>query len=353
MKIAVTNALLPTDQPSGVPFQVHNLANALCRRGHDVTVFTFSPKPADARYAIHQFPRPPGPMRFFAFAMAYRLATTDFSAFDAINAHGDNYLMLPPCPVVRTFSGTASDEFRVAKTLQRRLFCALSIPLEHLGAILADHVVGISEATRARMRSVQTIIPCGVDLEAFVAGEKTATPTVLFVGSELGRKRGKWLAETFTRVVRPRVPDAELRIISDATDAEPGVRRYGRVSSETLAELYGSAWVFCLPSTYEGFGVPYIEAMAARTAVVATSPNPGAREVLGDGAFGLYVEDDQLGEALVRVLSDAALRDGLVFRGAERSRTFAWDNVAGQYEALFERVIAARKNKKSRRAIAS
>jgi glycosyltransferase involved in cell wall biosynthesis len=353
MKLALTNALLPTDQPSGVPYQVHYLANALCHRGHDVTVFTFSPRPADARYAVHQFPRPPVPMRFFAFVMAYRLATTDFSEFDAINCYGDNYLMFSSRPVVRTFSGTASDEFRTAQTLQRRLFCAVSIPLEHVGAALADHVVGISEATRARMPAVETIIPCGVDLEAFIAGAKTERPTILFVGSEHGRKRGKWLADTFKREVLPRVPNAELRIVSDATESEPGVRRYGRVSSETLAELYRSAWAFCLPSTYEGFGVPYIEAMAARTAVVATSPNPGAREVLGNGTFGLFVEDDKLGETLVGVLTDSTLREQLVIRGAERSRTFGWESIAGVYEALFERAIIARKDKKARRAVAS
>jgi glycosyltransferase involved in cell wall biosynthesis len=355
MKIAITNALLPTDQCSGVPFQVHHLANALCRRGHDVTVFTFSPRPADAQYAVHQFPRPNVLPRFFAFIMAYRLATTDFSSYDVINVHGDNYLMWSPRPIVRTFSGTASDEFRTAKTLQRRLFCALSIPLEHIGAALADHVVGISEATRARMPAVTTIIPCGVDLDAFVAGAKTEKPTVLFVGSELGRKRGKWLAETFKAKVKPRLPDAELLIISDSTLVEPGVRRFGRVSAETLAELYRSSWVFCLPSTYEGFGVPYIEAMAARTAVVATSPNPGAREVLADGAFGMFVEDDKLGDALVRLLSDSALREELVFRGAERSRTFAWENIARMYETLFERVITAKKAAKNtaHRGIAS
>jgi glycosyltransferase involved in cell wall biosynthesis len=347
MKIALTNALLPSEEASGVPYQVHGLANALCAKGHDVTVFSFSPPPSDARYGVHQYPRPPIPARLLAFAMAYRLATSDFSAFDVINCHGDNYLLSSARPIVRTFHGTAIDEYHHGKTLRRRLFCSVLIPLEWLGAVLADYVVGVSETTRARMRAVQKVIPCGVDLDAFGEGAKSEHPTLLFVGGEEGRKRGAWLAQLFRTHVLPVVPTAELRMVSDGGAAEPGVRRYGRVPTKELAELYRSAWAFCLPSTYEGFGVPYIEAMAARTAVVATAPNPGAREVLADGAFGLYVPDEELGAALVRVLSEATLRDELVRRGAERSRTFAWDNIVAMYEEAFERAIVAKRERKA------
>jgi glycosyltransferase involved in cell wall biosynthesis len=272
--------------------------------------------------------------------MAYHIAATDFSAFDVINCHGDNYLLRSPRPVVRTFHGTAIDERKNATTVRRWLYCSLMIPLERLGAALADYVVGISETTRARMRPVQEIIPCGVDLAAFAGGPKSGKPTILFVGTEGGRKRGAWLAHVFTTHVRPRIPEAELRMVSDGTATEPGIRRYGRVSTEELADLYRSSWAFCLPSTYEGFGVPYIEAMAARTAVVATQPNPGAQEVLAGGAFGLLVDDDHLGEALTRVLADAELRTEMECRGIERSRAFAWENVASLYEAAFEHAIA-------------
>ena len=341
MKVAVTNAFLPSEQASGVPYQVHQLANALCARGHDVTVFSFSPRPADALYALHQYPRPPVIPRFFPFAMAYHLSKTDFSAFDVVNCHGDNYLLRSKRPVVRTFHGTASDEFRNAKTLRRRLFFLVSIPLERVGAALADYVVGVSETTRARMPLVQSIIPCGVDLAAFHAGAKTDQPTVLFVGTENGRKRGAWLAELFKAQVLPEIPTAELRMVSEHESIEPGVRRYGRVSSEMLAELYRSSWAFCLPSTYEGFGVPYIEAMAARTAVVATSPNPGAREVLSDGSYGAFVDDSKLADALKHILSDATLREDMERRGAERSQQYGWPIIAAHYEAAF--LTAAKK----------
>jgi phosphatidylinositol alpha-mannosyltransferase len=349
VNIAITNAFLPSEQPSGVPYQVHHLANALCKNGNDVTVFSFSARPLDARYATHQFPRPRLPARFFPFIMAYHLATTDFSAFDVINCHGDNYFLRPNRPVVRTFHGTARNEFTHARTLPRRLFFLIMIPLERIGALNADHVVGVSEVTRAQMQAVQSLIPCGVDLDAFTSGAKSERPTILFVGTEGGRKRGAWLAELFKTEVLPAIPDAELRMVTESTAVEPGIRRYGRVSSNKLAELYRSSWVFCLPSTYEGFGVPYIEAMAAHTAVVATSPNDGAREVLGNGLHGAFVEDGELAEALTRILSDSVLRTAMEHQGAIRSRDFAWSKIAGRYEDIFADTIA---RKGARRVVA-
>lgn len=341
MRIAITNAFLPSEQPSGVPFQVHGLANALVRNGHAVTVFSFSRPPADALYAVHQFPRPKIPTRFFPFAMAYRLATTDFEDFDVVNCHGDSYLLRTARPVVRTFHGAALDEMKNAHTLRRRLFFLVTIPLEWISARLADHVVGVSQATRDSIPSVQTLIPCGVDLEMFRVGPKTEHPTILFVGAEYGRKRGAWLADLFKKYVLPAVPDAELRIISDGTCSEAGIRRYGRVSSERLAELYSSAWAFCLPSTYEGFGVPYIEAMAAGTAVVATSQNPGAREVLSNGSYGAFVKDEQLAMTLRAFLTDHSHRWEMQRKGAERCRHYSWNSIAAQYEATFSKLVSS------------
>ena len=136
-------------------------------------------------------------------------------------------------------------------------------------------------------------------------------------------------------------------MVSEGSGVEPGVSRYGRVSPGQLAELYRSAWVFCLPSTYEGFGVPYVEAMAAGTAVVATSPNEGAREVLADGKYGAFVADGQLGETLRHLLTDAALRAEFERRGDVRSRDYAWTHVARRYEALFRDLIASKLARKA------
>ncbi len=83
---------------------------------------------------------------------------------------------------------------------------------------------------------------------------------------------------------------------------------------EELTGLFQQAWVFCLPSTYEGFGVPYLEALAAGTPVVATK-NPGACEILRDGEFGIIAPDADLGPVLSRLLADRPAARGV---GAQR-----------------------------------
>jgi phosphatidylinositol alpha-mannosyltransferase len=156
----------------------------------------------------------------------------------------------------------------------------------------------------------------------------------MFVGTMHGRKRGAMLLDLFRQKIRPQISNAEFWAVCEEEVHGDGVRWFGRVSNEKLAELYSRAWVFCLPSSYEGFGVPYIEAMASGTPVVA-SPNPGAAEVTCNGKYGLLAKDADLGDALMGALTDAELRERLRNAGLERARDFGWDRVCGEYEALY------------------
>jgi glycosyltransferase involved in cell wall biosynthesis len=184
---------------------------------------------------------------------------------------------------------------------------------------------------------VRTVIPNGVDAGRFAVRQpKADRPTVLFVGTWNGRKRGAELAEAFDREVRVRVPDAELRMVSqDAPAALPdGVTALGRLSDEELAREYGRAWVFCLPSSYEGFGIPYAEAMTAGLPVVAT-PNVGARFVTDEGAVGELVELPELGGALAELLDDPERREELSELGRRRAELFELGRVVSAYEQVY------------------
>ena len=123
-------------------------------------------------------------------------------------------------------------------------------------------------------------------------------------------------------------------MVSDRAEPAAGIHHVVRPSDEQLATLMQEAWVMCLPSTYEGFGIPYIEAMAAGTAVVAT-PNVGARYVLDDGRAGVLSSDEDLGRALVRTLVDPDLRATLAERGRVRVREFAWERVLELHERAY------------------
>jgi glycosyltransferase involved in cell wall biosynthesis len=161
-------------------------------------------------------------------------------------------------------------------------------------------------------------------------------PTVLFVGTWLGRKRGAALADAFVASVRPAVPNAQLLMVTQDAPADPGpgVRILGRLDDQALADAYRRAWVFCLPSDYEGFGIPYAEALASGTPVVAT-PNLGAKYVLDDGRAGVLVDLPDLGPTLVALLEDSDRRTRLRVAGLARAQELSLSSVVDRYEEIY------------------
>jgi glycosyltransferase involved in cell wall biosynthesis len=209
---------------------------------------------------------------------------------------------------------------------------------EVLASLVADTTVVVSPTTRRWTPWVHTVIPNGVDTARFWPREglKAPRPTVLFVGTWGGRKRGAELARAFCEEVRPAVPEAELWMVTQDAPPEPGegVRVLGRLDDRALEEAYAHAWVFCLPSAYEGFGIPYAEALASGLPVVAT-PNVGADYVLAGGQAGVLTPLDRLGTALTALLLDSDLRATFEDAALDRSRTFSLDSVVDRNEALY------------------
>src|SRR5262249_42492768 len=137
----------------------------------------------------------------------------------------------------------------------------------------------------------------------------------------------------FDHYIRPRHPKANLWMVSVPGPEVPGVRYFHGIDQAHLARLYRSAWVYASPSRYEGFGLPYVEAMASGTPVVA-SPNPGSREVLRGGLAGTLAEDEDFPAAVNTLLGDAAAREELARRGLERAREYRRSTMVDRYERL-------------------
>lgn len=341
MKIAMTHVDLPNQSKGGVASQAHKMANALVERGHEVTMFSLSPRYDESLYDVYQYKGNPLPVKFSnPFWFAYCLARTDFSNFDLVHLHGDNFLLRNQHPQVRTFHGSAKDESRSAIRLRRKLYQGLIAVIEEFSAGIADINIGVSRNTEQQIPKISQVIPCGVDLSTFYPGEKAEKPVVLFVGTAKGRKRGQFLADAFTREVKAKVPEAELWAVTDTPLKGEGIVNLGRASQADLCDYFRQAWVFCLPSTYEGFGVPYIEAMASGTAVVATE-NPGAMEVLDDGACGLIALDDVLGKTLANILLNEELRKSYELKGISRSQNYSWSNIVSEYEKVYRKLLKA------------
>jgi glycosyltransferase involved in cell wall biosynthesis len=128
-------------------------------------------------------------------------------------------------------------------------------------------------------------------------------------------------------------------MVSDHCDPAPGVVWAGRPTDDELVELYRSAWLLCLPSSYEGFGIPYLEAMAEGTPVIATS-NPGSRFVLDEGRYGVIASDDHLGDEMATLLLDENARLALAHAGRERAEAFGWEQSIERHERAYRETIA-------------
>jgi phosphatidylinositol alpha-mannosyltransferase len=253
--------------------------------------------------------------------------------YDVFHFHGDDWFCFRrPLPTVRTFYGSALLEALSATSMKRRIDQSVVFMLEQLAARLADARYGIGSDSKLLYRA-DGVLQLGIQPPG---GERAPSPapSILFVGTWEGRKRGRLLHEAFQRHVRSRFPDAELWMVSDRCEAGPGVTWYREPSDAEIQGLLQRAWVFSLPSSYEGLGIPYLEAMTWGVPVVAT-PNPGAEDLLSRGAAGLIVEPEQLGEALARVIGSEAERTRLAEAGRARAADFAWDEICGQYERAY------------------
>ncbi|WP_402467067.1 glycosyltransferase family 4 protein [Isoptericola aurantiacus] len=339
LRIAMISYYLPSASKQGIGYQVHELATELVRRGHHVDVISECPPVPGATYG-HRHVELSGALRTFRFATAVR--RLDLTSYDVVHAHGDDYWMWRRRVGrhVRTLHGSCFEEARRIRGAKERVRMVLLGLSEWLASVVADDTVVVSPATRRWYPWVRDVVPNGVDLGRFHAqgDPRSEHPTVLFVGAWHGRKNGAELARQFVAQVRPRHPDAELWMVSRDVpeDAGPGVRALGALDDAELADAYRRAWVFCLPSDYEGFGIPYVEAMASGTPVVAT-PNVGARYVSDDGRSALLVPLDGTGRALADLLADAGRRASLAAAGARRAQEFSLARTVDRYEELYRR----------------
>jgi phosphatidyl-myo-inositol alpha-mannosyltransferase len=343
LRIGVFSYRLPLDgeKRGGIERVAHDLADGLARRGHEVTVFSHDPRPPGAAYAVAHLP-----WRRFVDSWIGRRVTMGYlgnvlwllprvSRFDVLLTHGDSLLLpLKRKPFVRVMHGSAREEAASATSVGRRLLQAGVYLQELAGAALHEATIGVSANTRLANPFVRHVIPNGVDRRVFHpgAGRRADRPTLVFVGTLSGRKRGAWLLDLFDTVIRRRVSRAELHMVCPPGSEREGVTYHAGVSDAALAALYCRAWLCVSPSAYEGFGLPYAEALSCGTPVVATS-NPGSREVLATGG-GVLASDDAFAATVVALLTDDLRRGALEDEARARAADHDLETTIDAYEAV-------------------
>lgn len=113
----------------------------------------------------------------------------------------------------------------------------------------------------------------------------------------------------------------------------------GAIQLEHLRSVYQDAECYVLPSLYEGFGIPVVEAMACGTPVIVSRAG-ALPEIAGDAALYFDPERPQhIAEQVCAVLSSSDLRDRLVSAGLRRVSSFSWEECAKRAARAFDAVL--------------
>jgi glycosyltransferase involved in cell wall biosynthesis len=285
---------------------------------------------------------------------------------DAQLYHSPYYLIpfRPGMPCIVTMLDFIPMRYPQFFTPVQRLVFALSV---RLAARAARLIIALSAATARDVERFLrvaperiVIVPAAADpvfrprsvaeVAALSARLQLPQRYVLYVGSNKPHKNLVRLIDAWARLQpQPfplvlagpwdaRYPDAKQRVAS--LDLGAAVRFLGAVTAADLPVLYAGALALVLPSEFEGFGFPVVEAMACGVPVVCSN-TASLPEVAGDAAV-LFdpLDAEAMARAIGAVLDDAGLQAELKRRGAERAAQLSWEQTAQATLRAYRRLLA-------------
>lgn len=263
--------------------------------------------------------------------------------------------------VLESYAGFAMMLCRfVVPSAQRMLTCQSTNTSLFLGAMhkSAHALTGLSQyiVERAKHfgREDMTLIPNGLvlaDIDAALRRSKKVRGRILFVGRLVRVKGVDVLLQAFAKL---HGPDLHLHIVGDGPERaylehladECGlyehVRFAGRLTGDALHQAYAEAEIFCGLSRAEAQGNVFIEAQAARCAVVATDTG-GIPDTVHDGTTGLLVPAntaDAAAAAIQKLIDDAPLLSRLAAAGRANAEMYDWGSIAPKYAAVYDALLS-------------
>jgi glycosyltransferase involved in cell wall biosynthesis len=146
------------------------------------------------------------------------------------------------------------------------------------------------------------------------------------------------LPDQFLKNILPHAPYAKLFMASDFVPVADSIIDMQHPTDAALAKAVRQAWALLSASTYEGFGIPYLEAITSGTVVVATR-NPGAEFVLDNGRCGFIVADQDFAKAVLAIIENAELRREYEVLGLARAAVFSEANIIAEHLIYYRTAI--------------
>jgi phosphatidylinositol alpha-mannosyltransferase len=356
----------------GMPEHVHELARALCKRGHRVFVVTtnfpgqhVTPKPqSEVPYEVFRLGTacPPivlnGSVCRAAVGLSLRRDLERLFAaqgVDVVHVHAPIFptlaLLATKCaPKHAVTIGTLHTHFEDSWAL--RMFRApLAQYLDSLDGLIAVSDTAADSLRRVGFRVDARVIPNGVDVAAWQTGNRneslrTGSSFCLLAMARLEPRNRIETVVDALRIGQTEGRNARLWVLGDGPRKAELVQRargvdvqfFGSVLAERPA-FAASADAFCFTADIASFPMSLIEGMAAGLAVIA-HPIPGVRELVRDGENGLLVplcNAQAYAEALRALQENHTLRRTLGEAARQTVAPLDWSKLAAQIEAEYER----------------
>jgi len=176
---------------------------------------------------------------------------------------------------------------------------------------------------------------------------------ILSVGSVREHKNVQTLLAAYENLVKEPVLETDLVLVGrldprfdkkyalhERIQRLKGVRYLGKLGDQDVRDLYREAACFVMPSLYEGFGLPVLEAMACGAPVIISKAS-SLPEIAGEAALSFEpTQIDELKKLLYNVLTDNDLRQNLSMRGAHRASQFSWNKAALETLNIYREALA-------------
>jgi glycosyltransferase involved in cell wall biosynthesis len=226
---------------------------------------------------------------------------------------------------------------------------------------MADKVIAVSkwtandlitEVPEAEVKTSVIYEANSLKLSDLIDFDKVDGEYILFVGTLEPRKNLPRLLQAYallSKTIRDKHPlvivggkgwgKDNIYSIIEQLSISKHVKVLGYLSDEELASVYHQSHLFVMPSLYEGFGLPLLEAMSMGVPVV-TSNISSLPEIVGDNAVIVDPNNvESIKDGIEKVLIDNELRNQLSKAGLDRAKLFSWKGAAKETLAVFEEAL--------------